>query len=138
MTAEPSMDEIDTILKHNMSIAIVGMSPKEDSASRRVSKYLIKVGYKVFPVNPKYTDIFGIKSYSSILDIPDKIDIVDIFRKSEEVIKIVEDAIKKGVKVVWMQEGIVNDVAAKKALDAGIKVVMNKCMMKEHRRISRA
>ena len=89
----------------------------------------------MIPVNPKATEIFGEKAYASLLEIPDEIDVVQIFRKPEDVPPVVEDAIKIGAKVVWMQEGIVNEEAAKMARDAGLKVVMNACMRATHKRL---
>ncbi len=125
--------EIEEILQTNKTIAVVGLSPKEERDSNRVARYLNEHGYKVIPVNPMHDNILGLRSYADLNEITEKIDIVDIFRKPEAVPEIVEDAIKKGAKVVWMQEGIVNNEAAKTALDADLKVVMNKCMMKEHK-----
>jgi predicted CoA-binding protein len=127
--------DVEEILTSNKTIAIVGLSPKEDRASNRVAKYLQSQGYKIIPVNPQYPEILGLKSYAKISDIPEEIDVVDIFRKSSAVPEIVDDAIKKGVKVVWMQEGIIHNESAKKVLEAGIKVVMNKCMMKEYKKL---
>jgi predicted CoA-binding protein len=127
--------DVEEILTSNKTIAIVGLSPKEDRASNRVAKYLLNQGYKIIPVNPQYPEILGLKSYAKISDIPEEIDVVDIFRKSSAVPEIVDDAIKKGVKVVWMQEGIIHNESAKKVLEAGIKVVMNKCMMKEYKKL---
>lgn len=127
--------KIEEILTSNKTIAIVGLSPKEDRASNRVGKYLQNQGYKIIPVNPQYPEVLGLKSYANIGDIPEDVDVVDIFRKSNAVPEIVDDAIKKGVKVVWMQEGIIHNESAKKALEAGKKVVMNKCMMKEHKKL---
>ena len=124
--------KIEEILTSNKTIAIVGLSPNEDRASNRVAKYLQNQGYKIIPVNPQHSEVLGLKSYANIGDIPEDIDVVDIFRKPSAVPEIVDDAIKKGVKVVWMQEGIIHNESAKKALEAGKKVVMNKCMMKEH------
>ena len=125
--------EIEEILQTNKTIAVVGLSPKEDRDSNRVARYLNEHGYKVIPINPMHDNILGLRSYADLNEITEKIDIVDIFRKPEAVPGIVEDAIKKGAKVVWMQEGIVNNEAAKTALDADLKVVMNKCIMKEHK-----
>lgn len=129
--------EIENILISNRTIAIVGLSPKEDRASNRVARYLQKKGYKIIPVNPMHDNILGLKSYSNLNEIPEEIDIVDIFRKSEVVPEIVNQAIEKGAKVIWMQEGIVNNAAAKKAIAADLQVVMNRCMMKEHKKITK-
>ena len=117
------------------SIAIVGLSDKPDRPSFEVGKYLMDHGFKIFPVNPNIDNFLGIKSYQSLIDIKEKVDVVDIFRKSEFVEPIIEDAIRIGVKMIWMQEGIVNENVANKARLAGLTVVMNMCMMKEHKKI---
>lgn len=119
------------------NIAVVGMSKNEEKAGNFVPKYLIEHGYNVIPVNPTITEVLGRKSYPTIADIPEKVDIVDIFRKSEDVPTVVEDAIKKKdqIKVIWMQEGIYNEEAEKKAKENGMDVVYNRCMMAEHRRL---
>ena len=120
------------------NIAVVGMSKNEDKAAHYVPKYLIEHGYNVIPVNPTLTtEVLGRKPYPSIADIQEKIDVVDIFRRSEDVPPIIEDAIKKkdGIKVIWMQEGIYNEEAEKKAKENGIDVGYNRCMMAEHKRL---
>jgi uncharacterized protein len=120
------------------NIAVVGMSKNEDKAAHYVPKYLIEHGYNVIPVNPTLTtEVLGRKPYPSIADIQEKIDVVDIFRRSEDVPPITEDAIKKKdrIKVIWMQEGIYNEEAEKKAKENGIDVVYNRCMMAEHKRL---
>jgi len=120
------------------NIAVVGMSKNEDKAAHFVPKYLIEHGYNVIPVNPTLTtEVLGRKSYPSIADVQEKIDVVDIFRKSEDVPAVVDDAIKKkdGIKVIWMQSGIYNEEAEKKAKENGIDVVYNRCMMTEHMRL---
>ncbi len=128
-------EEIKEILTSIQIIAIVGLSPKEDRDSNQVAKYLQQQGFKVIPVNPMHPEILGLKSYANLNDIPDKIDLVDIFRKPSAVPEIVDDAIGIGAKVIWMQEGIVHNESAKKAKDANLKVVMSKCIMKEHKRM---
>lgn len=118
------------------NIAVVGMSKNEDKAAHYVPKYLIDHGYNVVPVNPTATEILGRKSYPTVSSIPDKIDIVDIFRRSEDVPSVVQDAINKdSIKVIWMQEGIYNKEAEKVAKERGISTVYNRCMMEEHRRL---
>jgi len=126
-----------TILNNYRIIAMVGLSPDPNRPSHRVAKYLINQGYKVIPVNPDAQEILGTRSYSNMSSIPETIDIVDIFRRSEEVMPIVDEAIKVGAKAVWMQEGVVNEEAASKAQDAGLLVVMDRCMLKEHKRLSK-
>ena len=119
------------------NIAVVGMSKNEEKAGNFVPKYLIEHGYNAIPVNPTITEVLRRKSYPTIADIPEKVDIVDIFRKSEDVPTVVEDAIEKKdqIKVIWMQEGIYNEEAEKKAKENGMDVVYNRCMMAEHRRL---
>jgi predicted CoA-binding protein len=120
------------------NIAVVGMSKNEDKAAHYVPKYLIEHGYNVIPVNPTLTtEVLGRKSYPSIADVPEKIDVVDVFRRSEDVPAVVDDAMKKkdGIKVIWMQQGIYNEEAEKKAKENGIDVVYNRCMMAEHKRL---
>jgi len=125
-----------TILNNYHIIAMVGLSPDPNRPSHRVAKYLINHGYKVIPVNPDTQEILGTRSYSNMSSIPEPIEIVDIFRRSEEVMPIVDEAIKIGAKVVWMQEGVINEEAALKAQDAGLLVVMDRCMLKEHKRLN--
>ena len=118
------------------NIAIVGMSTNERKPAHFVPKYLIERGFNVVPVNPTASEILGRKSYPSVMDIPQDIDIVDVFRRSEDVPAAVDDAIKKrGLKVIWMQSGIHNEAAEKKAKENGIDVVFNRCMMEEHKRL---
>ena len=118
------------------NIAVVGMSKNEDKPAHYVPKYLIDHGYNVIPVNPTATEILGRKSYPTVSSIPDKIDIVDIFRRSEDVPSVVEDVIKKeGIKVIWMQEGISSKEAEKMAKEKDLSAVYNRCMMAEHRRL---
>jgi uncharacterized protein len=119
------------------NIAVVGMSKNEEKAGHFVPKYLIQNGYNVIPVNPTVSEVLGRKSYSTITDIPERVDIVDIFRKSEDVPPIVDDAIHKKdqIKVIWMQEGIYSEEAEKKAKENGLEVVFNRCMMAEHKRL---
>ena len=116
-------------------VAVVGLSANEERASNRVASYLKGQGYKIIPVYPAEESILGEVCYPNLSAIPGKVDVVDIFRKSEEVPQIVDEAIKVAAKAVWMQEGVVNEGAAKKARDAGLKVVMDKCMLKEHLRV---
>lgn len=131
----PSTDDIKRILTENKTIAVVGLSPKWNRPSHFAAKYMKNHGYKIIPVNPGYDEILGEKSYKSLLDIPDPVDIVDIFRRSKDVPPIVEDAIEIGAKVVWMQLTVVNEAAAQRARDAGLEVVMNRCVKIEYARI---
>ena len=119
------------------NIAVVGMSKNEEKAGHFVPKYLIEHGYNVIPVNPTITEVLGRRSYSKIADIPEKIDIVDIFRRSEDVPAVIDDALNKkdGIKVIWMQSGIYNEDAERKAKQHGMDVIYNRCMMEEHIRL---
>ena len=120
------------ILASCKCVAVVGLSPNEERDSYRVAKYLQDHGYQVIPVNPMASEVLGEKCYPDLSAVPEKVEIVDIFRRASDVPAIVEQAIKKGVKVVWMQEGIVNEEAALTARQAGIAVVMDKCIKKVH------
>ncbi len=130
-------EEIKKILDTCKTVAVVGISPKEDRPSYAVASFLKSKGYRIIPVRPDGNRILGEKVYHSLQEIPKEIeiDIVDIFRKSEDVPPVVEEALLRGAKVVWMQEGIVNLEAAAKAERSGLKVVMDLCMKKEHQRL---
>jgi len=137
-----SQEEIKSILESYRTIAVVGLSRDPDKASYRVAKYLQSVGYRIIPVNPFVDQVLGEKSYRSLLDVPEAIEVVDIFRPAEDVPRIVEEAIQLknrvvSPKVIWMQLGIVNEEAARRAKEAGFTVVMDRCMMMEHKRLSR-
>lgn len=123
------------ILNSSKVVAMVGLSPKTDRPSYTVANYLKEHGYKVIPVNPGAQEILGETCYPDLKSIPESIDVVDIFRKPEDVPAIVEEAIQKGAKVVWMQLGIVNESAAETAKQAGLQVVMDRCMKKEHEKL---
>jgi uncharacterized protein len=115
------------------NIAVVGMSNTEGRPANFVPKYLIENGYNVIPVNPTTTEVLGRKTYPKVSDVPGQVDIVDVFRRSEDVPPVVDDAIKKkGIKVIWMQSGIYNKEAERKAKENGIDVVYNRCMKVEH------
>lgn len=116
------------------AIAVVGLSPKEERPSNMVARYLIAAGYRVYPVNPGQSAILDRICYASLLDIPEPVDIVNIFRRSEAVYSIVKDAVRIGAKAVWMQQGIINREAAVFAGEHGLEVVMDRCIMVEHRR----
>ena len=133
----------DEALKKTLSdcktVAVVGISPKVDRPSYIVASYLKSKGYRIIPVRPDEEEILGEKVYHHLIQIPKEIqvDVVDIFRKSEDVPPIVEEAIQRGAKVVWMQEGVIHEEAKTKAEKAGLKVVMDRCMKKEHQRLLR-
>lgn len=121
------------ILTKAKTIASVGISSNPEKESHRVGWYLKEQGYRIFPVNPTAAEILGEKAYASLSEIPEAVDVVQIFRKPEDVPPVVEEAIKIGAKVVWMQEGIVNEEAARMAEEAGLQVVMDACMRAAHR-----
>ena len=125
----------ERILNSSRTIAIVGLSSKPDQPSYRVASYLKEQGYKMIPVNPAEKEISGERCYPDLASIPESIDVVDIFRRSEKVPPIVEEAIRIGANAVWMQEGVINEEAASRARKAGLMVVMDKCMRKEHQRL---
>jgi len=131
------MDDIEKIIRESRNIAVVGISNKLGRPSLTVASYLKGQGYSIIPVNPTIQDVNGEKCYPDLGSIPEKVDVVDIFRKPQDVLPVVEEAIRIGAKTVWMQEGIVNEEAAKKAKEAGLQVVMDKCMLKEHARLKR-
>ena len=131
-----NQDEIKEIFENTKTIAIIGLSPKEDKASNMVGKYLKNAGFKIVPVYPKEDEILGEKVYRSLKDIPFKVDMVDIFRKPDVIGLVVDSAIERGdVDCVWTQLGLVNNEAASKAEVKGIKVVQNKCTKIEHQTI---
>jgi uncharacterized protein len=127
-------DTITEILKASKIIAVVGLSNRKFRPSYGVAEYLKKAGYRIIPVNPQETEVLGEKSYARLEDVPEKVDIVDIFRRSEFVPEIVEAAIKIGARAVWMQEGVIHPEAAEAARKGGLVVVMDHCMLKEHAR----
>jgi hypothetical protein len=130
-----SQPEIAALLKSAKTIAVVGLSPKPERPSHGVSAYMQAQGYRIIPVNPGHDELLGEKSYKSLREVPGPIDIVDIFREPSAVPEIVDQAIEKKARAVWMQEGIVHNAAAEKARAAGLTVVMNKCIYKEHRKL---
>jgi predicted CoA-binding protein len=129
------MRRITDILRSAHTIAVVGLSGKRFRPSFGVAEYLQRAGYRIIPVNPRETEVLGEKSYPDLDAAPEPIDIVDIFRRSEHVPAIVEAALRKGARAVWMQEGVVHEDAARRAEAAGLAVVMDRCILKEHRRM---
>jgi len=126
----------ERILREYRTVAVVEVSPDSERPSHIVASYLSEHGYNVIPVNPRVKQVLGKVSYPDLSSIPEPVEVVDIFRRSEDVMPVVDEAIKIGAKVVWMQEGVVNEEAAAKARDAGLLVVMDKCMRKERLRLS--
>ena len=132
-----SDETIEKILDDCKTIAVVGLSSNQFRPSHGVASYMRRHGYKVIPVNPNETDVFGEKSYFALSEIEDKIDLVDIFRRSSEAGQAVDEAIAVGAKAVWLQEGVIDQGAAERAAAAGLLVVMDKCWLKEHLRLQR-
>jgi predicted CoA-binding protein len=132
------MKSISEILHSARTIAVVGVSNKRFHPSYGVSEYLKRVGYRIIPVNPLEAEVLGEKSYPDLDSVPVPVDVVDIFRRSEFVPEIVEAAIRNGAKAIWMQEGVIHEQAARRAEAAGLTVVMDHCILKEHRRLAQA
>jgi len=132
--ATPSADPIYDILTTYKRIAVVGLSSNPVRPSYQVTQYIQSVGYQIVPVNPHETDVLGEPSYARLEDVPQKIEIVDIFRRAEEVPQVVDAAIRAGAKVIWMQLGIASEAAAERARAAGIVVVMDACILVEHKK----
>lgn len=132
-----STETIRRILDECRTIAVVGLSSDPSRASNSVSGYMKRQGYRVIPVNPNETSVFGEKSYPDLSAVREKIDLVDVFRRSDEAGKAVDEAIAVGAKAVWLQEGVIDAAAAQRAEDAGLMVVMDRCWLKEHIRAHR-
>jgi hypothetical protein len=129
------MNRVAAILGEARTIAVVGLSARRFRPSHGVAEYLQRAGYRIIPVNPKIAEVLGERSYASLDEVPEPVDIVDIFRRPEHVPEIVEAAIRKGAKAIWMQEGVVHEDAARRAESAGLAVIMDRCILKEHRRL---
>ncbi|MGO9095440.1 MAG: CoA-binding protein [Bryobacteraceae bacterium] len=131
------MQGIPELLRSAKTIAVVGLSSKRKRPSYSVSEYMQRAGYRIVPVNPGETEVLGERAYASLEAVPERIDIVDVFRRSEFVAEIVESAIRVGARAVWMQEGVSDEAAAARARAAGLVVVMDRCILKEHRKMTR-
>lgn len=129
-----SPEAIRIILEETRTIAVVGLSSDPSRPSHGVARYMQSRGYRIIPVNPNEVEVLGEKSYPRIADVPEKIDLVNIFRRSEEAGAHVDEAIRVGARAVWMQEGVIDEDAARRALMAGLYVVMDRCILKEHMR----
>lgn len=129
------MRRVAEILQQSRTIAVVGLSSKRFRPSYGVAEYMQRSGYRIVPVNPEESEVLGEKCYADLDSVPEAIDIVDIFRRSEFVPEIVEAAIRIGARAVWMQEGVVHEEAAARAAAAGLTVVMDRCILKDHRRM---
>jgi len=132
-----SPETIRRILEECRTIAVVGLSSDPSRPSNSVSGYMRRQGYRVIPVNPNETSVFGEKAYPDLAAVPEKIDLVDVFRRWDEAGKAVDEAIAVGAKAVWLQEGVIDSAAAQRAEDAGLMVVMDRCWLKEHIRANR-
>jgi predicted CoA-binding protein len=130
-------ETIKKILDECKTIAVVGLSSDPRRASNSVSAYMRESGYKVIPVNPNETEVFGTRSYGRLSDVPGEVDLVDIFRRSDKAGEAVDAAIEAGAKAVWLQEGVIDHAAAERAEEAGLLVVMDRCWLKEHYRYGR-
>lgn len=126
-------EEIGRILAESRTIAVVGLSPRPERDSYRVSRYMQSQGYRIIPVNPNYAEVLGERCYPELSAVGEPVDVVNIFRRPEAVPDVVDAAIAAQAKTIWMQEGIVHNAAAEKARRAGLTVVMNRCLLKEHR-----
>ena len=129
-----SLEEIKKIFQLE-TIAVVGMSPKPERPSHYVAKYLQEQGYRIIPVNPGHDELLGETSYATLQDIPESVDVVDVFRRPEYVDPIIDAAIEIGARALWLQDGVVNEAAAAWAEEAGLLVVMNDCMLRQHRQL---
>jgi predicted CoA-binding protein len=134
-TNNTSDEKLRSILESTRTIAVVGISGNPDQVNHTVPKYLLSQGYKIIPVNPTIDEVLGEKAYSDLLAIDSPVDVVEIFRRNEAVPEIVDQAIKIGAKVIWMQEGVMNEIAAETAREAGLEVVMDTCMRATHKRL---
>ena len=132
---EPGDDALRRVLQESKTVAVVGLSNNPARPSYRVASYLKGVGYRIVPVNPAVEEVLGEKAYPSLEEVPGRVDVVDVFRRSEEVPPVAEAAIRKGARTLWLQEGIINQAAADLAQQAGLFVVMDRCMLKEHARL---
>jgi uncharacterized protein len=130
------MNTIPELLEASRTIAVVGISGKRFRPSHGVSEYMQRAGYRIIPVNPLETEVLGEKAWPDLDSIPERVDIVNIFRRAEFVPELVEAAIRIGARAVWMQEGVVHEEAARRAAAAGLAVVMDRCILKEHRRMA--
>ena len=131
----PSSDEIKNILERSKRIAIVGLSPKEERDSNKVAKYLIERGYEIVPVNPGQKEILGQDCFKTLTDIPFQVDVADLFLNPQRVLPVVDQAIEIGAPVLWLQIGVIHNEAAQKARAAGLTVVMDRCIMREHKKL---
>ncbi|MGE0887500.1 MAG: CoA-binding protein [Blastocatellales bacterium] len=134
MTGINDQKAIETILSESRVVAVVGLSSNPMRPSYEIARYLQKNGYRIIPVNPNETEVLGERAYASLAGTPEEIDLVNIFRRSEEAGRHVDEAIRLGVRAVWMQDGVIDEAAARRALEAGLMVVMDDCILRQHMR----
>ena len=135
MFSNPSPEAIRALLENAKTVAVVGISPHPERPSHRIAGRLLGWGYEMIPVRPAITEVLGRKAYARLSDVPVPIDIVDVFRNPEDAGPVVDECIALGVPAVWLQEGVVNEAAAQRALDAGMTVVMDRCISTEYRKL---
>jgi hypothetical protein len=135
MFRNPGNEELRALLARAKRIAVVGASPNAERPSHRIARRLIEWGYEVVPVRPALKELFGLKAYAKLADVPGRIDLVNVFRAADRLGPIVEECIARGVPAIWIQQGIVNEAAAERARAAGMEVVMDRCISVEHRRL---
>ena len=132
MFANPSPDQIRSLLQEVKTIAVVGLSPRPDRPSYRVSRAMQGFGYRIVPVRPAVSEVLGEKAYATLSDIPEKVDMVDVFRAGDQIDPVVDECIALGVKRLWLQDGVINEAAAARAQAAGITVVMDRCVWRDY------
>lgn len=135
MFRNPPQDELRALLQRARTIAVVGCSPNPDRPSHRIARRLQQWGYRVIPVRPAVKEVLGEKAYPRLADVPEKIDLVDVFRAADQLDPVVDEAIALGLPALWIQEGIVNEPAAERAVAAGLTVVMDRCISVEYRKL---
>lgn len=133
-----SAETIARILNECRTIAVVGLSSNAMRPSHGVASYMKRVGYKIIPVNPNESEVLGERAFASLAEVPGQVDLVDVFRRSQEAGAVVDDAVRLGAKAVWLQEGVIDEAAAERAQQAGLMVVMDRCWLKDHARRSRS
>ncbi len=135
MFQNPPPDAIRSLLQNAKTIAVVGISPRPDRPSHRIARRLLDLGYTVIPVRPAISEVLGLKAYPRLADVPGKVDLVDVFRNSSEAGRIIDECIALNLPAVWLQEGVVDEVAARRGQVAGLTVVMDRCISVEHRKL---
>lgn len=133
--SNPEDAVIRSILETSRNVAVVGLSDKSSRPSYQVARYLQNQGYRIVPVNPRLRQVLGETAYATLLEVPGEVDLVDVFRRPEQVDEVADQAVARGARVLWLQEGVVNQPAAERARKAGMVVVMDRCLFKEHRRL---